>query len=136
MARSNFRGGVPRVVRLNNNRNRRGLSLVKKNLFSPLSESAKLAIIKGRFTQLVQRVNTMAKRARIISTVVLMSFFIMFLLHADIASAGVMYTVTDLGTLGGTQSVATGINNAGQVVGWSYIAGNSNGYAFLGSPPK
>ena len=43
------------------------------------------------------------------------------------------YTITDLGTLGGVAydySVATGINDSGQVVGYSY---NANGldHAFL-----
>ena len=34
-------------------------------------------------------------------------------------------TVTDLGTLGGSTSIANGINNSGQVVGWAF---NSSGH--------
>ena len=34
-------------------------------------------------------------------------------------------TVTDLGTLGGTQSYGNHINNAGQVAGWAYNAGEA-----------
>jgi probable HAF family extracellular repeat protein len=44
--------------------------------------------------------------------------------HALLYSAG---TVSDLGTLGGTLSVATGINNHGQIVGY---AGNYGDSAF------
>jgi probable HAF family extracellular repeat protein len=43
--------------------------------------------------------------------------------HAFLFSDG---NVTDLGTLGGSSSVANGINSAGQIVGWSNIPSNSN----------
>ena len=45
-----------------------------------------------------------------------------------------MYTVTDLGTLGGSQSLANGINASGQVVGWSYTAGDNFIHAFRTAP--
>ncbi|MCX5671716.1 MAG: PEP-CTERM sorting domain-containing protein [Planctomycetota bacterium] len=44
--------------------------------------------------------------------------------------AAVKYTVTDLGTLGGTQSDAYDVNNAGQVVGYLLIPGGIQ-HAFL-----
>src|SRR5262245_35285641 len=46
-------------------------------------------------------------------------------LRAPEAIAGVLYHVTDLGTLGGTESYANGINNSGQVVGYSFTSGTS-----------
>src|SRR5262249_9567228 len=42
------------------------------------------------------------------------------------------YTITDLGTLGGTASYTYGLNNAGDVVGYSYLTGSTGPYhAFL-----
>ncbi|MBK9607201.1 MAG: DUF3466 family protein [Betaproteobacteria bacterium] len=41
------------------------------------------------------------------------------------------YDVIDLGTLGGTQSGATGLNNSGQVVGWSKLVNDTVQHAFL-----
>ena len=39
--------------------------------------------------------------------------------------------VIDIGSLGGTRSVAEGINASGQVVGWSYLPGNATYHGFL-----
>ncbi len=41
------------------------------------------------------------------------------------------YTITDLGTLGGTSSYGTGINDSGQVSGYSYFADDSRPYEFF-----
>ena len=41
------------------------------------------------------------------------------------------YTITDLGSLGGTASVPVEVNNHGEVVGYSYTANNAAGHAFL-----
>ncbi|MDE3197296.1 MAG: PEP-CTERM sorting domain-containing protein, partial [Acidobacteriota bacterium] len=47
------------------------------------------------------------------------------------ARAGTIYTVTDLGTLGGGSSYGQGINSSGEVAGSSYTVGNSAEHAFL-----
>ena len=47
------------------------------------------------------------------------------------AWGGVQYTVTDLGTLGGTWSVARGINASGQVVGQADTASGSRSRLLL-----
>ncbi len=39
--------------------------------------------------------------------------------------------IVDLGTLGGSGSEARGVNNLGQIVGMSGVAGEANGHAFL-----
>jgi probable HAF family extracellular repeat protein len=44
--------------------------------------------------------------------------------------------MTDLGTLGGNTSNALGINDSGQVVGWSYLADNITYHAFKWTPTR
>jgi probable HAF family extracellular repeat protein/uncharacterized repeat protein (TIGR03803 family)/YVTN family beta-propeller protein len=44
------------------------------------------------------------------------------------------FTITDLGTLGGSFSVATAMNASGQVVGYSTIAGEAEAHAFFWTP--
>ena len=55
-------------------------------------------------------------------------------LAAGSAQAAPFYTVTDLGTLSGTFSAATGINASGQVVGFASTAGNAAYHAVKWSP--
>jgi probable HAF family extracellular repeat protein len=47
------------------------------------------------------------------------------------ATAAPLYSVTDLGTLGGTSSAAYGINNNGQIVGYTYMSGDAAYHATL-----
>ena len=47
------------------------------------------------------------------------------------ARADIVYTLMDLGTLGGTSSYGFGVNDAGQVVGSLYNSLTGGGHAFL-----
>jgi probable HAF family extracellular repeat protein len=60
------------------------------------------------------------------------SFLLSLMIVAASLSAAQQYTVTDLGALGGNSSVGLALNNAGQVVGYSYING-SEYHAFVWS---
>lgn len=59
-----------------------------------------------------------------------MGFLLAVSLTTSITLAGTSYSITDLGTLGGTTSVANGINDSGQVVGRATDA-HYNWHAFL-----
>jgi probable HAF family extracellular repeat protein len=64
--------------------------------------------------------------------VVLVALFGVDLRTADTqTTAPSYYKVEDLGTLGGSHSWASAINDSGQVVGSSYLAGDQNHHAFL-----
>ena len=53
------------------------------------------------------------------------------LVGAASAAAPPVYSLTDLGTFGGTITVGRAMNERGQVTGYSYTAGNAAYHAFL-----
>ena len=55
----------------------------------------------------------------------------LFILLSILCFGAMAATITDLGTLGGSHSYAYGINDRGQVVGFSYTSGDTTGHAFL-----
>jgi probable HAF family extracellular repeat protein len=50
------------------------------------------------------------------------------------AAGAASYTITDLGTLGGTESFGSGLNAGGQVAGASYTTGGAAYHSFLWKP--
>jgi probable HAF family extracellular repeat protein len=55
--------------------------------------------------------------------------FVALIVHSPVQAAD--WSIVNLGTLGGTSSSAAAINNRGQVVGTSAVAGDINSHAFL-----
>ena len=51
-----------------------------------------------------------------------------------LSAHALQYTAVPLGTLGGLFSYANGINNIGQVVGYSYTTGDAEQHAFISAP--
>jgi probable HAF family extracellular repeat protein len=67
---------------------------------------------------------------RILSVLVILALVFGYA-NASPAIAATTYTLTDLGTLGGSESFAYAINEAGQVIGHSYLAGDTAQHAFV-----
>jgi probable HAF family extracellular repeat protein len=57
-----------------------------------------------------------------------------FALSVTAAARAAQYTVTDLGTLGGTESSGSALNAGGQVAGSSYTIGDAGQHAYLWKP--
>jgi probable HAF family extracellular repeat protein len=57
-----------------------------------------------------------------------------FALSVTTAAHAASFTVTDLGTLGGTESFGSGLNASGQVTGASYTTGDAAYHAYLWKP--
>src|SRR6266849_5825284 len=53
-------------------------------------------------------------------------FLLLLVFAAGVLNAGPIYSVTDLGGLGGSGAVGYKINSAGEVVGWAATAANYN----------
>ena len=70
-------------------------------------------------------------RVSALQAAVASAFIALPMLFATAPAGAVQFIVTDLGTLGGTGSYATGINAAGQVVGTARTSGNAAERAFL-----
>ncbi|WP_262964892.1 HYR domain-containing protein [Methylobacter psychrophilus] len=49
-----------------------------------------------------------------------------------LANAAPQYSVSDLGSLGGTYSIGLGVNNSGLVSGFSHLVGNTSEHAIVG----
>jgi probable HAF family extracellular repeat protein len=83
-----------------------------------------------------RRAGNMKCRSLFVVIAAAITLFTPLTTHAQLAAheqqkAAPRYTVTDLGTLGGTFSLAFGINNKGAVVGLATLPGDTTVHAFL-----
>ena len=83
-----------------------------------------------------RRAGNMKCRSLFVLIAAAITLFTPLTIHAQLAvqdqqKAPPRYTVTDLGTLGGTFSQAFGINNKGSVVGFATLTGDTALHAFL-----
>jgi len=70
-------------------------------------------------------------KSRTLSCITAMTLSAALVAPLQLAAQHTRYTVTDLGTLGGTASFAEGINNRGSVEGVSTLLGDFVQHAFL-----
>ena len=69
-------------------------------------------------------------KARTFRSFLTRAFGVTLISASSWASAETPYRLTDLGTLGGTESIATAMNESGQVTGKSSLTGGSSSHAF------
>lgn len=75
--------------------------------------------------------DTLMTKYRTIDCLIVVSAFA---LSVTTAAHAASYTITDLGTLGGTESFGSGLNTSGQVAGASYTTGGAAYHTFLWKP--
>jgi len=69
--------------------------------------------------------------SRKLTCITAMIVFVVVAIPLQLTAQHTHYTVTDLGTLGGTFSLAGGINNRGDIEGFSTLPGDTAVHAFL-----
>jgi probable HAF family extracellular repeat protein len=70
-------------------------------------------------------------KSRTLMCITAMALFAALAIPLQLIAQHTRYTVTDLGTLGGTFSLAGGINNRGSVEGFSNLPGDTASHAFF-----
>src|SRR5438034_872824 len=71
-------------------------------------------------------------RMRSLTCAGLAMFSLVLLVSGSVTRAGTIgYAIVDLGTLGGTESVAYAINDDGDIVGRSWMPGDRSSHSFL-----
>src|SRR5215211_4397455 len=101
--------------------------------YSCLRESAQPRLKSRELRTMMAKANL--SRTLVVVTVVVgavaVALFGVGLRSAETQTTPTYYKVEDLGTLGGSRSGVSAINDSGEVVGYSYLAGDQNNHAFL-----
>src|ERR1700752_3710651 len=89
-----------------------------------------------RANHLFRTIRAMRRHHYLLPRSALAALAVCLALGAPFASQAQSYTITDLGTLGGSFRLALGLNSRGQVVGNSFTADDQALHAFIYSDGK